>query len=229
MNGKEYTYSVKWLRIVQKQTDIQLTAYTRVFKRLYTGFKNSSTTLWASVNYANNISKVNFPRYRKASSVEQERLYERVKKPIWHAGTVFSEPEYFIYDRGNSTRLFTKRTESVRSVWTTPHHMRFVVISVIENTAWTGWMYPCITSVLLKNFVNIFYFTHSLHHRFKSRPHSLGLQYIQSCRTSLSHRIPIHSLRHTAFLTDDGRHDRDKTAHKARLCNINPQLVDETC
>lgn len=42
MNGKEYTYSVKWLRIVQKQTHIRLTAYTRVFKRLYTGFKTAA-------------------------------------------------------------------------------------------------------------------------------------------------------------------------------------------
>ena len=33
MNGKEYTYSVKWLRIVQKQTHIRLTAYTRVLKQ----------------------------------------------------------------------------------------------------------------------------------------------------------------------------------------------------
>ena len=39
MNGKEYTYSVKWLRIVQKQTHIRLTAYTRVLKQRYTGFK----------------------------------------------------------------------------------------------------------------------------------------------------------------------------------------------
>lgn len=185
------------------------------FKAIINWFLNSNTTHWASVNYANNISKVNFPRYRKGSSVAQERLYERVKKPIWHAGTVFSEPVYFIYDREDSTRLFTKRTESVRSVWTTPHHMRFVVISVTENTARTGWMYPCITSVLLKYFVNIFYFTLSLYHRFISRPHSLGLQYIQPCRTPPSHRIPINPLRHTAFLTDDGRHDRDKTARKA--------------
>lgn len=39
MNGKEYKYSVKWLRIVQKQTHIRLTAYTRVLKQRYTGFK----------------------------------------------------------------------------------------------------------------------------------------------------------------------------------------------
>ena len=42
MNGKEYTYSVKWLRIVQKQTHIRLTAYTRVLKQRYTGFKTAA-------------------------------------------------------------------------------------------------------------------------------------------------------------------------------------------